>query len=244
MARTDTLPHFLTDVADAIREKGGTSEPIQASDFDTEIENLPSGGGADLSDYFEPTIDSDGFKKMIKTIPSSTIVSGTNLNNALSSYYGETIPLLDTSDVTTMSSMFSDCKNLITIPLLDTSNVTNMQTMFSGCSSLISIPQLNTENVATNGFSSTFSKCTNLTTIPILNTSKATNMNNMFYNCPNLTDTSIDNILQMCINSNTSVTSRKKLSYMGFNATNYPTSRIEALPHYQDFIDAGWTIGY
>ena len=44
MARTDTLGHFLTDVADAIREKKGTSETITASDFDTEIENLPSGG--------------------------------------------------------------------------------------------------------------------------------------------------------------------------------------------------------
>ena len=42
MARTDTLGHFLTDVADAIREKGGTSEPIQASSFDTQIANLPT----------------------------------------------------------------------------------------------------------------------------------------------------------------------------------------------------------
>ena len=44
MARTDTLGNFLTDVADAIREKKGTSDAIQASDFDTEIANLPSGG--------------------------------------------------------------------------------------------------------------------------------------------------------------------------------------------------------
>ena len=44
MARTDTLGNFLTDVADAIREKKGTSETILASNFDTEIENLPSGG--------------------------------------------------------------------------------------------------------------------------------------------------------------------------------------------------------
>ena len=43
MARTDTLGNFLTDVADAIREKKGTNEAIVASDFDTEIENLPSG---------------------------------------------------------------------------------------------------------------------------------------------------------------------------------------------------------
>lgn len=73
MARIDTLGNFLTDVADAIREKGGTSEPIQASDFDTEIANLPSGGGADLSDYFEPTISAgtssaSGIASMLKTI--------------------------------------------------------------------------------------------------------------------------------------------------------------------------------
>lgn len=41
--RTDTLPHFLTDVADAIRAKAGTSGTIQASTFDTAIANIPSG---------------------------------------------------------------------------------------------------------------------------------------------------------------------------------------------------------
>jgi len=45
MARTDTLPHFLTDVANAIRTKAGTSGTIQASAFDTAIANIPSGGG-------------------------------------------------------------------------------------------------------------------------------------------------------------------------------------------------------
>lgn len=45
MARTDTLGNFLTDVADAIRTKKGTTEAIVASDFDTEISNLPSGTG-------------------------------------------------------------------------------------------------------------------------------------------------------------------------------------------------------
>jgi len=46
MARIDTLGNFLTDVADAIRTKAGTSEPIQASSFDTAIANIPSGGGS------------------------------------------------------------------------------------------------------------------------------------------------------------------------------------------------------
>jgi hypothetical protein len=45
MARTDNLTNFLTDVAEAIRTKSGTSEKLSASEFDTAITNLPSGGG-------------------------------------------------------------------------------------------------------------------------------------------------------------------------------------------------------
>lgn len=43
MARTDNLTNFLTDVANAIKEKKGVDTPIKASEFDKEITNLPSG---------------------------------------------------------------------------------------------------------------------------------------------------------------------------------------------------------
>ena len=43
MARTDNLNNFLTDVADAIRTKTGSTEQIQASQFDTEIESINTG---------------------------------------------------------------------------------------------------------------------------------------------------------------------------------------------------------
>ena len=66
----------------------------------------------------------------------------------------------DTSNVTSMNSMFNLCSSLTTIPLLDTSKVTDMRYMFNGCS--------------------------NLTTIPQLDTSKVTNMRYMFYNCANI----------------------------------------------------------
>ena len=53
MARTDNLTNFLTDVSSAIKTKKGDNTPIKASNFDTEIANLPTGsGGADLDDYF------------------------------------------------------------------------------------------------------------------------------------------------------------------------------------------------
>lgn len=45
MARVDNLTNFLTDVASAIKTKKGDNTDILASNFDTEIANLPSGGG-------------------------------------------------------------------------------------------------------------------------------------------------------------------------------------------------------
>lgn len=50
MARTDTLNNFLTDVADAIRSKTETTGKIPASEFDTRIAGITTGGGTeDLS---------------------------------------------------------------------------------------------------------------------------------------------------------------------------------------------------
>lgn len=60
MTRTDTLGHFLTDVADAIRTKGGTSADIQASSFDTAIANLPGGGTTEVEEKDVNFYDYDG----------------------------------------------------------------------------------------------------------------------------------------------------------------------------------------
>lgn len=51
MARIDNLEHFLSDVADAIREKTGGGEPIQASNFDTEIRSIST--GVDMTTVFD-----------------------------------------------------------------------------------------------------------------------------------------------------------------------------------------------
>ena len=272
MARVDNLSHFLTDVADAIRTKTGSSETIIASDFDTEIENIPSGGG-DLGDYFNSTIPisstTSGVNEMIKQIPADTVFPTTNgqrlfydckslisiplfdaskFTNMLYTFHGcrslTSIPLLDTSNVTLMNNTFYDCKSLTSIPLLNTSNVTQMSSMFAFCSSLTSIPQFNTSKV--NTMQSMLSYCTNLTTVPALDTSSinwSNGFNGMFSGTTKLTDESLNNILTMCINA-TSYNGTKTLAFMGFQSRDYSASRIEALSNYQDFINAGWTIGY
>ena len=163
MARIDNLNNFLTDVADSIREKKGTTELIPASAFYTEIDSI-SGGGVDINDYYV----TDG------SVSGSTI-----------SQYIKTIPPIDTSNVTSMSNMFRDCIKLISIPPLDTSKVAYMNTMFYDCVSLKTIPPIDTSNVTS--MTQMFLYCNALTTIPQLDLSKVTDVWQMFLYCFALT---------------------------------------------------------
>ena len=96
---------------------------------------------------------------------------------------------IDTSKITSMSNLFTDCSKLTTLDLSswDTSNVTDMSYMFSGCTNLTSIGNLsswNTSNVT--NMRDMFSYCSSLTSLGDLsswNTSKVTNMRSTFYGC-------------------------------------------------------------
>lgn len=121
----------------------------------------------------------------LQTIPqldTSNVTNMTQMFNGCSLL--KNIPLLDTSKVTNMLSTFSYCKALETIPQLDTSNVTSLSYLFQGCTSLQTIPLLNTSKATS--FNGVFSGCTNLTSIPQLNTNNATNLSSMFNNCTKL----------------------------------------------------------
>lgn len=53
MSKQDNLTDFLTDVADAIREKKGSTEKINPQNFSEEIKNLPSGASPFAVDFGE-----------------------------------------------------------------------------------------------------------------------------------------------------------------------------------------------
>jgi len=267
MARIDTLTNYLSDVAEAIKTKKGDDTPILASEFDTEITNLPSGGSSrdwsaigyngepksfqemfghskEIYDNWNNTIiDLNSKFSRDKKLVWFPLVDTSNVKNMTSMFYYCTslkeIPQFDTSNVTNMNYMFNNCTSLEEIPQFDTSKVTNMGSMFNNCTSLTEVPQFDTSKVTNMG--SMFNNCTSLEEIPQFDTSNVTAMKNMFQYCNKLTDTSIDNILQFCI---TSKIENGTLQYLGFKSNVYPINRIEALPHYQDFLDAGWTIGY
>lgn len=92
---------------------------------------------------------------------------------------------INTSKVINMSLMFSSCYNLVTLDLsmLDTSQVTDMSNMFYGCDNLTSLDlsKFNTSNVTDMRYM--FFNCSSLTSLDLssFDTSKASNLSYMFY---------------------------------------------------------------
>ena len=103
----------------------------------------------------------------------------------------------DTSKVTSMYSMFYNCKSLKKIDLsnFNTSNVRGVASMFYNCSSLIDLDlsSFNTQNVITLNFM--FYSCSTLTSLDLssFNTSKVTDMQGMFSGCSSLTSLNLSN---------------------------------------------------
>ena len=227
MAKTDNLSDFLTDVANSIRTKTQTSEPINAQDFSDKILSIQSEStlkklldttksadhlfykykGTSVNDLIQPS-DTENVTNMSRVFEECSnlteipLLNTSKAENMPGMFYGcsalTTIPQLDTSKVVDMLGMFNGCTNLTSIPLLDTSNITNMNYMFNDCMSLATIPQLDTSNVTDMYYM--FNGCTNLTTVPALNVDKVTNMSSMFGGC-----TSLKSILMTNIGTNLTI---------------------------------------
>ena len=78
---------------------------------------------------------------------------------------------LNTSQVTTMASMFEDCNTIenINVSSFNTAKVQTFEKMFKGCSKLadINVSSFNTSNVKTYCFNDMFSGCSSLTSLDI-----------------------------------------------------------------------------
>lgn len=143
----------------------------------------------------------------------------------------------DTS-ITSGNDMFREDKNLRYFPTVSTSNITSMYRMFS-YSNLEEIPLIDTSNVKDVRYM--FAGCTILVTVPILNLSEATLLASMFTSCVSLSNESLNNIMKICISA-TAYTGTKTLKILGL--TSEQATTCQTLSNYQDFLNAGWTIGY
>lgn len=189
----------------AIEAKGVSNVGDKFSDYPAKIASIPTGGStsgvsqwtgtvdrAGLTELGWSTTDIDNLQANVRWYdwqnPDYAVVDADKSITDISQYslnqdvrYAK---MLDTSQVTNMSSMFKACSRLISIPTLDTSKVTDMSNMFSGCHKLAFIPTLNTSQVTNMRYM--FNNCVRLISIPALDTSQVTNMDHMFYGGSNL----------------------------------------------------------
>ena len=135
----------------------------------------------------------------------------------------------DTSQVTSMSYMFSGMSKLTSLNLsnFDTSKVTDTSNMFFGMSGLtnLNISNFNTSNVT--NMSSMFRDMANLTSLDLsnFNTSKVTNMSTMFYGMSNLTSLNLSNFdTSNVIDMSSMFSSMSGLTTL--NLSNFNTSNV------------------
>lgn len=150
--------------------------------------------------------------------------------NALINITGETI----TGSAKANKPIYS----IVELPFFDATNLSpnDFNEFCSNYYSLIKFPQVNAEGK--RQFAKMFYNCRSLRDVPVLDTSSLTSWTNAFYNCENLTNESLNNILQMCINS-TNYTGTKTLSTLGLNTTQKEI--CETLSNWTEFVNAGWT---
>ena len=122
---------------------------------------------------------------------TSNVTSMESMFAGCSSLTSLDLSSFNTSKVTNMVAMFGGCSSLTSLDLsgFNTSNVTDMVAMFEGCSSLTSLDtsSFNTSNVTNMAY--VFNECQSLTSLDLsnFNTSNVTNMKSMFSSCSSLT---------------------------------------------------------
>lgn len=149
---------------------------------------------------------------------------------------------LETSDVTSISEAFRACSSLLYLYELDLNSCTTCYRAFYNCTSLYSAPYLKNIGNGVN-FQQMFWNCSSLKVLPLYNLGSPSNLTNMFQGTgSNLEEASRINILVMLATCTYSGT--KTLAHLGFTASMYSAASWQALPHYNDFVSAGWSIGY
>lgn len=209
MAKTNNLTEFLTDIADTIRAKKGTTDKINPQNFSVEISGIETGitptgeieitanGNYDVTNYASANVnvDSGSSEDMLQARVDAT----NSCAHLFYSYQGETLDFaknLNTSNVTSMTEMFRDCSHLkeLDVSYLDTSNVTQMLGMFQNCNELnstLDLSNFDTSKVINMG--NMFYGCNNVQKIIVddFDTSNVTSMQSMFYNCNDLTELNV-----------------------------------------------------
>ena len=181
MAKDNNIQDFLTDVADAIREKKGTTDKINPQDFSSEIASIQSGGRdwSEIGYNAEPSFIEEGFAyaKEIKDNWNSNIVTISRKWHSDNRLF--IFPNVDLSNVVNATLAFYNCCFLKYVPPISMPKCTNISSMFRTCTALLEIKFVSDTSSITSA-SDAFSGCKVLTKVDGLDTQNVTNMTNIF----------------------------------------------------------------
>lgn len=221
MAKNNNLTDFLVDVADAIREKKRTSEPINPQDFSAEIASIEVGGNGwtghadaeglraigwtdeDIAYYQENGVDWNEEDDHLHLVSDDNkALYGVLTANNISTYKDRIVylPKIDTSGLTSASSLFKDCYYLVAIPTLDWTNIGCLSSTFENCVSLTSVAPIAAPNVIQ--MYRAFYQCSSLRKVK-LNIDATPEANYAFYMCSSLDSITSDRVLRLKMVGNT-----------------------------------------
>lgn len=213
----------LTGIADAVREKKGTTDLIQVSNLATEISNIQGGGTVEeltitSNGTYNPPTGIDGYAPVVVNVPQdggppesalhrtgniAELFSGTKWNWFLD-MYGKQMTM---NDIDTAAGCFSNNSNIQSIPI-DSINFNTgspqMENMFNNCPLLKEVPK-----------------------ITIKGAYAPPNMRQMFSNCSRLRELSYDYFTSMTndwdnLNSNTNDSAKNNLFYYCYSLRSHP----------------------
>lgn len=233
------LDSTLTDIANAIRGKNGSSDTYKPSEMPAAINAIPSGGG----DGIPREVNASGVygfptQNFTFSFPSNaTDVAG----YAFKSAFQQCLPLtsVDFGSLATVSGAeafshaFSGCTGLTSVDLSSLTTVSGsgaFDTAFQNCSFITSVDLSSLTTISGYGaFSNTFQGCGSLTSVDLsaLTTVSASRaFASAFYNCSALTSVDLsslttisgDNALQSAFASCTSLAS---LSFPALTSSSF-----------------------
>lgn len=152
------------------------------------------------------------------------------------------LPNIDFSTSTDMDFAFYQCVNINTVPNYNLSMTPSFYYTFANLRNITSLPNFYCPNV--KGMSLAFMNCVNLVDVPEW---QFNNLNGSLYRsfmyCNKLSSNSIQNIINMCLNSNITSSSSKNLNTQNssspFYYTNITSSKYSN--RLSELTAAGWT---
>ena len=180
----------VQDIADAIREKSGSSDTYKVSEMANAIENIPSGGGITSDEWATGTISGDinvGTSDVrVRTFQGAPItsVTGTGTGTVYGYAFSGCTSLRTVSlGFTTVNTyVFNGCTALTSVNL---PNATSLgEGSFKNCRALVTFNAPNVKSVGQDAFYG----CSSLTSIDLTKVNTSLGAQGIFQNCTALTD--------------------------------------------------------